>query len=241
MELILKSIATVESCYRDRFAVPRQPLLVEDSWAYLRFEPTWQPEISLQGLEGYSHLWVIFGFHLNRQSRFHAKVHPPRLEGKTMGLFATRSPHRPNPLGLSLVVIKKIHNDGIEILGGDLADGTPVYDIKPYLPDVEALPMAQGGWSSNLSTNPSSVVFESPELEQEIERWAERIQQPQLKRLIRQTLENDPRPLIYKDPTKPYRETHAFRLFDGDIHFQEKEGLLVVTKIIFEPKGEPRS
>ncbi len=229
MELVLKPVAFVESCYRDRFAVPRQPLLVEDAWAFLRFEPNVQPEISLQGIEGYSHLWVIFGFHLNKAStRFHAKVHPPRLGGESMGLFATRTPHRPNPLGLSLVAIKKVTTNGIEILGADLADGTPVYDVKPYLPEVESLHGALGGWAARVAKPRKPVHIESPELEIKIQAWGEEIGQPNILRLIIQTLEQDPRPLVYKEAGKGYKDTHAFRLFDGDIHFREVDGALEI-------------
>lgn len=231
MELVLKPVAIVESCYRDRFAVPRQPLLVEDAWALLRFNNQYQPEISLQGLEGYSHLWVIFGFHLNNSSRFHAKVHPPRLGGQSMGLFATRTPHRPNPLGLSLVAIKKITPEGIEITGADLADGTPVYDIKPYLPEVEALPHAKGGWSSLAEKPKIPVRFETPELEAKISEWGLSISQPNINRLVKQTLEQDPRPQVYKELGKGYKETHAFRLFNGDIHFRMIENEFVVFDV----------
>lgn len=239
MELTLKPVAYVESCYRDRFAVPRQPLLVEDAWAFLRFESHVQPEISLQGLEGYSHLWIIFGFHLNNVSRFHAKVHPPRLQGESMGLFATRTPHRPNPLGLSLVTIKSITPSGIEIMGADLADGTPVYDVKPYLPEIEAHPMARGGWASKAEKPSVPVRFESEELQKRIFHWGQRIQQPHIIRLIEQTLCQDPRPQVYKDLGKGYKENHAFRLFDGDIHFKMVEGTLVVFDLLFNNDKKP--
>lgn len=239
MELTLKPVAYVESCYRDRFAVPRQPLLVEDAWAFLRFENHVQPEISLQGLEGYSHLWVIFGFHLNNVSRFHAKVHPPRLQGESMGLFATRTPHRPNPLGLSLVAIKRITSSGIEIMGADLADGTPVYDVKPYLPEVEAQPMAMGGWSSRVEKPSITVRFATEELQKRIFQWGQRLQQPNIIRLIEQTLAQDPRPQVYKELGKGYKENHAFRLFDGDIHFKMIDGELVVFDIVFSSDKKP--
>ncbi|MEY4617224.1 MAG: hypothetical protein RJB66_2184 [Pseudomonadota bacterium] len=239
MELTLKPVAYVESCYRDRFAVPRQPLLVEDAWAFLRFENHVQPEISLQGLEGYSHLWVIFGFHLNKVSRFHAKVHPPRLQGESMGLFATRTPHRPNPLGLSLVAIKRITSSGIEIMGADLADGTPVYDVKPYLPEIEAHPMARGGWSSIVAKPSLPVRFETEELRTQINQWGLRIHQPNMVRLIEQTLAQDPRPQVYKELGKGYKENHAFRLFDGDIHFKMINGVLVVFDIVFSSDTKP--
>lgn len=229
MELTLKPIAFIESCYRDRFAVPRQPLLVQDAWAFLRFVPSVQPELSLLGVEGHSHLWIIFGFHLNHESsRFHAKIHPPRLKGESIGLFATRTPHRPNPIGLSLVEVKSVNKNGVEVLGGDFADGTPVYDIKPYLPEVEAQPQALGGWSSKAEIPSLKVGFLNSELELKIIQWGNSIAVPNILRLIVQTLEQDPRPLVYRGVEKKYKEVHAFRLYNGDIHFQMMDGIITV-------------
>lgn len=232
MDLLLKSIAIIESCYRDRFAVPRQPLLVEDAWSFIKMNPSVQPELSLLGLEGYTHLWVIFGFHLNQESRFHAKVHPPRMGGESVGLFATRTPHRPNPIGLSLVRIKKITETGVEVLGGDFADGTPVYDIKPYLPEIESIPTAAGGWSSQASNEKCVVRFESAELEAKVQAWGKTLPDINIIRLITQTLEIDPRPLVYRESGKGYKETHAFRLYNGDIHFRKTDGEFVVCNLI---------
>jgi len=232
LDLVIKPIAFIESCYRDRFAVPRQPLLVEDAWSLVKMLPSVQPELSLQGLEGYSHLWVIFGFHLNQaETRFHAKVHPPRLGGESIGLFATRTPHRPNPLGLSLVKIKKITQNGVEVLGGDLADGTPVYDIKPYLPEIECISNAQGGWSAKVPDEKCPVRFESADLEAKVLAWGETVSDINIIRLITQTLENDPRPLVYRETGKGYKEIHAFRLYNGDIHFRKVDGEFVVCNL----------
>jgi len=230
-ELTLTSVATIESCYRDRFAVPRQPLLVEQAWSFIRLHPKVQPELSLQGLEGYSHVWVIFGFHLNQGSRFHAKVHPPRLEGESIGLFATRTPHRPNPLGLSLVKIKKVTKEGLEVLGGDFADGTPVYDLKPYLPEVESISEATGGWSAKVEKPRWKVEYGSPEIKQQIINWGRSFPEINILSLITQTLEQDPRPLVYRDSSKNYKDTHAFRLFNGDIHFRESSGVFVICDL----------
>ena len=93
----IKPIAYAESCYLDKFGTPRQSGRAPAARAYLKFEKEFQPEIALQGLEDFSHIFVIFQFHLNNTARYHAKVHPPRFEGKTLGVFATRTPHRPNP------------------------------------------------------------------------------------------------------------------------------------------------
>jgi tRNA-Thr(GGU) m(6)t(6)A37 methyltransferase TsaA len=217
----MEIIGVIESCYRDKFGTPRQPGLAPSSWARLQFKKEWQPELALQGLEGFSHLWVIFLFHQNTNLRYHAKVHPPRMGGEQIGVFATRSPHRPNPIGLSLVKIEKIEGDSIFLSGVDLVDGTPVLDIKPYLPEVEAVPQAKGGWSQEASKAKAAVEW-TAEQEALVRQWSERISQPKLKNLIEETLALDPRPLVYKGyegTDSPYRQSHAVRLFDGDIHF----------------------
>lgn len=230
---MLKPIGFIDSCYRDRFAVPRQPLLVQDAWAFIRFEPFVQPELSLQGLEGFSHLWVIFGFHLNQAHRFHAKVHPPRLQGESIGLFATRTPHRPNPIGLSVVKIKAITSEGIEILGGDFAHQTPVYDVKPYMTSHEALLESQEGWTKAIEKPLIKVEFQDVELKQKIFNWSQKIGVYNLERIIVETIQQDPRPLVYRDQRRGYKESHAFRLFNGDIHFKVIED---ETALVFDIK-----
>lgn len=230
--LQIKVIGRVESCYKDRFAVPRQSLLVEKAPAFIRFEPWVQPELALQGLSEFSHIWVIFGFHLNKVSRYHAKVHPPRLGGEAIGVFATRSPHRPNPLGLSLVQIKQVTEAGIEILGGDFADKTPVYDIKPYLVETEVQVDAVSGWSTKASNNKCEVIFKNLEVEAKLDQWSKTLNNPDLREIIIETLARDPRPLVYRDQNKNYKDTHAFRLFNGDIHFTFENGIIIICEII---------
>ncbi|MGZ5280056.1 MAG: tRNA (N6-threonylcarbamoyladenosine(37)-N6)-methyltransferase TrmO [Pseudobdellovibrionaceae bacterium] len=217
----MEIIGVIESCYRDKFGTPRQPGLAPSSQALLRIKKEWQPELALQGLEGFSHLWVIFQFHQNTNLRYHAKVRPPRMGGDPIGVFATRSPHRPNPIGLSLVKIEKIEGDCVYLSGVDLIDGTPVFDIKPYLPEIESRPEARGGWSHEAPKSKATVQW-TAEQEQIVQHWSERIGQPRLKLLIEETLGLDPRPLVYRGfegEESPYRQTHAIRLFDGDIHF----------------------
>jgi tRNA-Thr(GGU) m(6)t(6)A37 methyltransferase TsaA len=222
----MKVIGTIQSCYRDKFGTPRQPGLSPSSWACLTLEKEWQPELALQGLDGFSHLWIIFLFHQNTNLRYHAKVHPPRMGGEPIGVFATRSPHRPNPIGLSLVKIEKIEGSQIFLSGVDLVDGTPVLDIKPYLPEVESIPEAKGGWSQAVSTKTEMTVEWTEEILKTVQEWSDKIRQPLLKGLIEETLILDPRPLVYKGyegERSPYRENHAIRLFDGDIHFSFKD------------------
>jgi tRNA-Thr(GGU) m(6)t(6)A37 methyltransferase TsaA len=217
----MEIIGTIESCYQDKFGTPRQPGLVPSSWARLRIAKEWQPESSLEGLEGFSHLWIVFLFHQNTNLRYHAKVHPPRMGGKQIGVFATRSPHRPNPIGLSLVKIEKIEKDSIYLSGIDLVDGTPVIDIKPYIPEVESIPEARAGWSQEAPKTQIEIQW-TVEQTKLISEWSARINQPRLKNLIEETLALDPRPLVYRGyegTESPYRQVHAVRIFDGDLHF----------------------
>lgn len=221
----MQRIGQITSCYKDKFGTPRQPGLAPSSEAKILIDKQWQPESSLEGLEGFSHLWVIFEFHQNTNKNFHAKVHPPRLGGKQMGVFATRSPHRANSVGLSLVKIVKVEKDGVVISGVDLVDGTPVFDIKPYLPEIEAIQDAKSGWAGE-APKANIVVEWSPEHLATLDAWSTQIQKPSLRQLIEETLRLDPRPVVYRGfegKESPYRESHAVRLFDGDIHFTFKD------------------
>ncbi len=229
------AIGYVESCYKDKFGVPRQSGLVKNSVAKIKLRSDLQPEQSLAGLEGFSHIWIIFVFHQNVTSRFHAKVHPPRLQGKPMGLFATRTPHRPNPIGLSLVELIKIEKDTLEIRGIDLVDGTPVLDIKPYMPEIEAKSEAEAGWTCRLETKPIGVEF-STDAELSLQSWQSNSHQANLRQLIIETISLDPRPVVYRgyeNQDSPYRAEHAIRLFDGDIHFKFiRPDQAQITKIV---------
>ncbi|MCE3010969.1 MAG: tRNA (N6-threonylcarbamoyladenosine(37)-N6)-methyltransferase TrmO [Proteobacteria bacterium] len=222
-EYSFQPVGSIESCYLDRFGTPRQPGLAKHAWAKIKMNPEWQPEISLQGLEAFSHLWVIFVFHQNTNSRFHAKIHPPRMGGDSIGAFATRSPHRPNPVGLSLVKIEKVGADFIEVSGGDFVTGTPVLDIKPYLPEIESVPHAVQGWTQKVS-GVSIAIQWTDEALKSLSLWQAKVSgRESLKALIEETIALDPRPQIYKGyegQESPYRERHAIRFFEGDVHFR---------------------
>lgn len=233
----MEPIGFIESCFKDKFGTPRQPGLVKKAWARLKIRADLQPEEALQGLEGFSHVWLVWVFHQNKVSRYHAKVHPPRMGGKSIGLFATRTPHRPNPIGLSLVELIKVEKDGIIVSGADLVDGTPILDIKPYLPEVESIPDAKTGWTSEVSKNDIQVEF-TDSAQKLLEQWQGRNPDKPLREIIEQTLKLDPRPVVYRGyesgDESPYRNKHAVRLFDGDVHFQfESANLVRVFDILF--------
>lgn len=218
----LKPIGFIRSCYPEKFGTPRQSGLVPAATAQLRILPEFQPELSLQGLSEFSHLWVIFHFHRNTNLTFRPKVHPPRLGGETTGVFASRSPHRPNPVGLSLGKIERIDADTIWLSGLDLIDETPIFDIKPYLPQTEAISQAHGAWTGKVGEE-VEIEWDSSALGT-AEAWAQQSQRPELRTLIESTIKLDPRPVVYKgfegisDPK--YRQIHAVRLFEGDVRFQ---------------------
>jgi tRNA (adenine37-N6)-methyltransferase len=218
----ISSIGTVQSCYPDKFGTPRQPGLAPSSRAFLKLNPEVQPELSLEGVEHFSHLWVIFEFHKNTTARFHAKVHPPRLDGENIGVFATRSPHRPNAIGLSLVQIEKVERDGVWVTGIDLIDGTPILDIKPYLPAVEAKPDAKAGWAEKPVPN-IKVHWTKDALEFLASPTSLLgVGVDEIKNLIEETIQTDPRPVIYRGmpgEESPYRQSHAFYIYDLDVHF----------------------
>ncbi len=231
-----KPIGILSSCYPDKFGIPRQSGIVKKVYSELKLRADLQPELALQGLEGYSHVWLQFVFHLNTSTKYHAKIHPPRLGGESIGVFATRSPHRPNPIGLSLVELVEIRNDILVLAGVDLADGTPILDVKPYLPAFESIPAARAGWMATVEKRDVHVRFTDQALSA-LEKWSEKVQRIELREVIEQIVKQDPRPLVYKgfeSESSPYRNKHAFRLYDGDIHFEFlSQSEAVVFNILF--------
>jgi tRNA-Thr(GGU) m(6)t(6)A37 methyltransferase TsaA len=233
----MEPIGFIESCFKDKFGTPRQPGLVKSAWAKLKIRADLQPEEALQGLEGFSHVWLVWVFHQNKVARYHAKVHPPRMGGKSIGLFATRTPHRPNPIGLSLVELIKVEKDGIIVSGADLVDGTPILDIKPYLPEIESIPNAKTGWTSEVVKDPIQVEF-TEHASKVLVQWQQRNPDKKLQEVIEDTLKLDPRPVVYRgyegNGESPYRNKHAVRLFDGDVHFEfESANFVRVLDILF--------
>lgn len=181
-------IGHVRTCYGEKFGVPRQPGLVEEAWGELVFEPEFRNADAVRGLEGFSHVWVVFVFHQAVRSDWKPTVRPPRLGGnERVGVFATRSPFRPNPIGLSVVKLEGIdfdHPDGpvLKLRGVDLVDGTPVLDIKPYIPYADSLPDAESGFANEMPCL-LEVIWESEVLLDE-----------GIRNIITATLAADPRP-----------------------------------------------
>lgn len=202
----LTPIGIIRSPWKEKFAVPPQPRLIQDGGGELHlFSPYHHPE-AVRGLEGFSHLWLLFIFHQTMESGWRPTVRPPRLGGNArIGVFATRSPFRPNPIGMSLVELLDIRyqkNGVILQLGSlDVVDGTPVIDIKPYLPYAEALPDARANFVQQTPDSVMPVIF-SATAQQHITQLQ---QYPNLKHFITQVLAQDPRPAYHKR-TEPQRE-----------------------------------
>ncbi|SFN16018.1 tRNA-Thr(GGU) m(6)t(6)A37 methyltransferase TsaA [Izhakiella capsodis] len=208
-----QQIGIIHSPWKEKFAVPRQPGLIADGGGTLELLPPYNQPEAVRGLTSFSHLWLLFVFHQTQLAGWRPTVRPPRLGGNTrMGVLATRSTFRPNPIGLSLVALK-----GVKIVGGsvklelgslDLVDGTPVIDIKPYLPFAEALPDAQAGFAQQAPAAMMPVCFSDCAKEQIAN---QRLRYPDLMRFIIQVLEQDPRP-AYRKGAEAGREYAAWLL-----------------------------
>ena len=149
-EFLIRPVATLRTCYPQKFGAPRQSGLVPAAWGEVVFEPEFRRAEAVRGIEGFSHLWLITVFHEVAEDEVGLTVRPPRLGGnERMGVFATRSPFRPNRLALSVVKLERVDPDEprLYVSGVDLVDGTPVVDIKPYVPYADALPQATGGFA----------------------------------------------------------------------------------------------
>lgn len=190
-------VGVVSSCFRDKFTIPRQPGLVPAATASIELHKPYASDAIVRGLEGFSHIWVIFVFHAIPSGKWKPTVKPPRLGGnQRYGVFATRSTHRPNPIGMSVVKLLDIHSkDGalsLVLEGCDLLDGTPVLDIKPYLPYADIVQDATGGFASTGPEKAYQVCF-TLKAATACEAASQRLGKD-VETLIRQLLALDPRP-----------------------------------------------
>ena len=226
----LDPIGLVRSPYKEKFAVPRQPGLVTRARAQLEILPPYNEPSAFRGLAEFSHLWLVFVFHQTQEQGWNPTVRPPRLGGnERVGVFATRSTFRPNPLGLSVVRLHEMCRDGSKIwleLGGvDLVDGTPVVDIKPYLPWADAVPGAHGGFAPAPPDISMEVIF-SPAAELACERSSI----PELKEFITEVLVQDPRP-AYKRVAQSWQQ-YGVRLYHYNVRYEVFGQLTRVLEIV---------
>ena len=223
-------VGTISSCFKEKFGIPRQPNLVTEATASLVLSEQFTEE-SVRGLEGFSHLWLSFVFHDVLDKGWKPMVRPPRLGGnEKVGVFASRSPFRPNALGLSVVKIQGIETSQekekkviINLLGCDLLDGTPILDVKPYLPYVDSIPEASGGFAQEAPMKTFAVDF-SPIAIKQCQLRTKQYQQD-ISLLISQVLQLDPRP-SYKQGEINDR-VYSMKLFDFDLKWQYCENKLI--------------
>jgi tRNA-Thr(GGU) m(6)t(6)A37 methyltransferase TsaA len=222
---IIEPIAHIETDLPTKFGLPRQSGLVSHLEARILFEPTYRDPVAFRGLEGYSHLWLIWGFSQNHRDSWAATVKPPRLGGnRRMGVFATRSPYRPNALGLSSVRLLALEQDEkwgvvLRVDGADLMNGTPIYDIKPYLPFTDSHPEAQAGFAGAVFDYSLEVVF-PPALLEKIP--------PDKRPALMGLLAQDPRPAYIDDPARRY----GFNYLTYDVRFTVSGSTLTVVDIV---------
>ncbi|SFM88984.1 tRNA-Thr(GGU) m(6)t(6)A37 methyltransferase TsaA [Marinobacter pelagius] len=219
--LAVTPIAITRSCFQDKFGVPRQPGLTRHAHAELVIQPPYDREDAFRGLETASHLWVIFQFHEAVRAEWKPVVRPPRLGGnKKMGVFASRSPFRPNSLGLSVVRNEGLaRRDGrlvLRISNHDLIEGTPILDIKPYLPFADSVPEASLGWADSPPTERLEVVFLA-EAEQQLAALPSE-DYPDFRALIEDVVSYDPRPSFRRGRAEA--RIYGAHLYDVNVRFR---------------------
>ncbi|MBQ8321241.1 MAG: tRNA (N6-threonylcarbamoyladenosine(37)-N6)-methyltransferase TrmO [Clostridia bacterium] len=220
----MKIIARIHTDFKEKFGIPRQSGIADEIVGRIVFEPEYRVKEALRGIEGYSHLWLIWQFSEAVREDWSPTVRPPRLGGnKRVGVFATRSPYRPNPIGLSsvrLVGIEDTNDFGRTLLvaGADLLDGTPIYDIKPYLAYTDSHPDATGGFSDPVREYGLKVNI--------CKELLSKIEFSKQNSLIK-ILEHDPRPSYQDDPEREY----GFKFSDYEIFFKVSGDTLTVTGV----------
>lgn len=223
--MVIEPIAYIRTSFPEKFGIPRQSGLASNLKARVVFEPQYRNADAVRGLEGFSHIWLIWEFSANRKSGWQPTVRPPRLGGNAhMGVFATRSPFRPNPLGLSCVELESIDADASDgpvlvVRGADLMDGTPVYDIKPYIKYADSRPHALCGYVEKLHERRLKVVIPSE--------TADGIMDKSIMPSLVEVLQLDPRPSYHDDPERIYGLS-----FEGlNVRFRVSDGILEVVGI----------
>ena len=223
-ELLIRPIAHIHCDFKEKFGIPRQSGLIDSARAKIVFLPEYRNPDALRGLDGYTHLWLLWQFSEAVRSEWSPTVRPPRLGGnKRMGVFASRSPFRPNPIGLSSVKIVSIDLNTskgpiIEVAGADLLDGTPIYDIKPYLAYTDSHPDAASGFA---------LTSDAPKLDVEISEEILEKTPADLHQSIIDILAEDPRPGYQDDPSRIYTMQYATL----EICFKVEGSTLTVTEI----------
>ena len=223
MEKTVTAIGYIENDFTEKFGIPRQSGKAESVVSRIHFYPPYHVEEAFKAIEGFSHLWLLFDFSAARTEEFHATVRPPRLGGNTrVGVFASRSPFRPNGIGLSVVRLLSLEKTAqgicLVVAGADLLNGTPILDVKPYLPHADCIISAVGGYADGVAEKRLAVVF--------FEGCKQKIPSEKLEGLI-ECLAEDPRPSYQDEPERMYGMT-----FGGyNVKFRVEQDTLTVLSI----------
>lgn len=221
----LKPVAFYKGPFGSKFGIPRQSSLVEGVEGRIVFTPEYRVREALRGIEGFSHLWLLWGFSANKEAKgeWQPTVRPPRLGGNTaMGVWATRSPYRPNPIGLSCVKLLRVEKLELVVGGADLMDGTPIFDIKPYVAYADCIPDAVSGFAAEAPGKKLDVFIPEELPLNEAQR-----------KVLEEVLALDPRPAYQEKPEKEY----VMPFEGGEVVFRVADGLLSVTEF---RRGQPR-
>ncbi len=218
----MRPIAHIRNAFPTKFGVPRQSGLVPECTSTIVLEEEFRVREALRGIEDFSHLWLIWGFHQAERDTWSPTVRPPRLGGnERVGVFATRSPFRPNPIGLTVVKLLRVEGCDLIVSGADMVDGTPIYDIKPYLPYVDSVPEASDGFTSRTREHRLTVHCDDGILANVPEEH---------RAALLGILAQDPRPGYQHDETRVYGLPYA----GVDVKFTVQGDVLTVTDIVKE-------
>jgi len=247
-------IGIIRTAFAEKFGIPRQPGMVSEAKGVIELDKHPFFALAIDKLETFSHLWIIFVFHEHGARDWKPSIRPPRLGGrKKVGVLASRSPHRPNPIGLSAVKLDRIEltpkGAKIHVSGVDLLDGTPILDVKPYIPFADSIPSAHAGWAAEPIEKFSVEFTEKSRLA--LERHQKRIRAEKgdetidIERMIVEMLELDPRPASQKRKMPPNEDESiglrfAFTLFDFDVKWEIRDGKFAVLDLEDLVDGRPR-
>jgi tRNA-Thr(GGU) m(6)t(6)A37 methyltransferase TsaA len=230
----VEAIAVAKTCFPQKFGTPRQAGLVSGALGKIVFQNQNDITSMLDGLKDFSHIWLIWWFDQNTNKAIKSKVFPPKLEGEKKGVLATRSPHRPNPIGLSVVKLIDVQENQLLVDGIDLVDGTPILDIKPYLPHTDSVTTATATWPIDTSKNKLEVSIAAPLAEKILALQQQVIAtykyELDLHQAIKDLLSLDPRPTVYKE--KPYKDDYRVAFYHFDIQFVVENNVVVVKDLI---------
>ncbi len=229
-EFKLKAIGWIKADFKQKFATPRQGSLAKSSRASIELSPEWKGRGLLSGLESFSHVWIVSYLHLSNFKNLSAKIHPPRLRGAKVGVMGSRSPHRPNNLGLTLARILSCEGDDLQLAEVDLIEGTPVLDLKPYIGFADRPEEYSNGWLDKADSFDRKCQFsESAEAQLIVLSEQNLISEPhRIRALIVEMLSLDPRPPAYLDRSNPQFAVWVAGL---NVFFEYIDSGFVITKI----------